>query len=176
MRSGEWTQSMALAMSAAVGVLTITGGTYPSEVIKYFRGITPSPQHVSRKLGLKTHEEYFQLTFESIGDVVFPVIIEVALLCEDCNLHTHNWGTSLPNCYMFLQISKYLQRYYWNRNYYMNQQVIEEQITTTEVSSPLQAMRATKQALNPQVKTEHTQKVFEKRKRFFVLTKSFGIS
>jgi len=49
----------------------------------------------------------------------------------------------------------------------MDQEVTEEEITTTEVSAPQQVVRTTKQTATPPIKTEHPQKVFEKKKKIF---------
>lgn len=49
----------------------------------------------------------------------------------------------------------------------MDKEITEEQITTTEVTAPQQVVRTTKQAISPPVKTEHPQKVFEKKKKIF---------
>lgn len=49
----------------------------------------------------------------------------------------------------------------------MDKEITEEQITTTEVSSPQQVVRTTKQTATPPIKTEHPQKVFEKKKKIF---------
>jgi len=49
----------------------------------------------------------------------------------------------------------------------MDHEVTEEEITTTEVSAPQQVVRTAKQAVAPPIKTEHPQKVFEKKKKIF---------
>lgn len=90
MRSGEWTQSMALSLAMALEAVVLREEVSPTEVLKDFRGIQPDPQQTSRKLGEHAHEEYFLLTFES-SEVIFPITVRVTLLCEDCSLHTHNW-------------------------------------------------------------------------------------
>lgn len=50
----------------------------------------------------------------------------------------------------------------------MDQEITKEEVTTTEVSAPQQVVRTTKQVATPPiVKTEHPQKVFEKKKKIF---------
>ena len=48
----------------------------------------------------------------------------------------------------------------------MDQEIIKEEVTTTEVSEPQQVVRTTKEVA-PAVKTEHPQRVFEKKKKIF---------
>ena len=48
----------------------------------------------------------------------------------------------------------------------MDQELLKEGVTTTQVSEPQQVVRTTKQ-VTPGVKTEHPQRVFEKKKKIF---------
>ncbi len=48
----------------------------------------------------------------------------------------------------------------------MDQELLKEEVTTTQVSEPQQVVRTTKQVA-PGVKTEHPQRVFEKKKKIF---------
>ena len=45
-------------------------------------------------------------------------------------------------------------------------EIVKEEITKTEVSNPQQTVKTTTQ-VNPGIKTEHPQKVFEKKKKIF---------
>lgn len=91
MRSGEWTQSMALSLAVAVEALSLKDEAASTEIIEKFRGIRQDPQQESRKLGVRAHEDFFLLNFDSTGFAVYPISVRVKLICENCRRFTHNW-------------------------------------------------------------------------------------
>ncbi len=80
------------------------------------------------------------------------------------NLFFYEFYNSLST--VFLLVNSFSIRVYLLCNINMDQQTTEEEITTTEVSAPQQVVRTTKQ-VTPDVRVEHPQKVYDKKRKIF---------